>query len=92
MDTNTSLEFSGRGASALDLPGHMQRHPYQTLLIAAGVGYILGGGLFTRLTLNVLRIGIRMGALPIVKRELIGVAEAAISARIASSGDSVTIQ
>lgn len=94
MDTNTSLEFSGRGASALDLPGHMQRHPYQTLLIAAGVGYILGGGLFTRLTLNVLRIGIRMGALPIVKRELLGAAEAAIGARMSSPfpGDSTTVQ
>ena len=65
---------------ALDLPGRMQRNPYQTLLIAAGVGYILGGGLFTRLTMNVLRVGVRVGALPIVQRELIGVAEAALGA------------
>lgn len=69
---------------ALDLSGRMQRHPYQTLLIAAGVGYILGGGLFTRLTLNVLRVGVRMGALPLVKRELFGAAEAALNPPLSS--------
>jgi len=64
---------------SLDLPGRVYRHPYQSLLIAAGVGYVLGGGLFTPLTMRVLRTGMRIGALPIVQRELLAVAEAALS-------------
>ena len=71
--------------TALDLPGRMSRHPYQTMLIAAGVGYILGGGLFTRLTANVFRVGMRLGALPVVQRQLLGVAEAALGARSSPS-------
>jgi len=67
--------------ATLDISGRMSRNPYQTLLIAAGVGYILGGGLFTRLTANVVRMGMRLGALPAVQRELMGVAEAALSRR-----------
>ena len=62
------------------LSNSIQRHPYQSLLVAAGVGYVLGGGLFTRLTMRMLRVGIRMGALPIVQRGLLGVADAALSA------------
>lgn len=52
----------------------MTTHPYQTLLIAAGVGYLLGGGLFSGLTVRFLRTGIRMAALPIVRNELINLA------------------
>ena len=60
----------------LDIAGRMHRNPYQTMFVAVGLGYVLGGGLFTRFTLNVCRIGIRAGALPILQRELIGVAMA----------------
>lgn len=55
----------------------VREHPYQALLVALGVGYILGGGLFTRLTLTAVQTGLRMGALPIVKRQLPGAAQAA---------------
>ena len=72
--TTTSSKVHG-------LSWRMRHHPYQTLLVAAGVGYILGGGLFTRLTLNLLRVGFRMGALPIAQRELLGVAQAATGAK-----------
>lgn len=66
--------------TGLDLvSGHIQRHPYQSLFIAAGVGYVLGGGLFTRLTYNALRVGVRVGAMPAVQRELLGLAEAALT-------------
>jgi len=50
----------------------VRHHPYQALLVAVGVGYVLGGGLFSRLTMNVLRTGVRMGALPLVQRKLLG--------------------
>lgn len=65
----------------LDIRGRVERNPYQSLLIAAGIGYVLGGGLFTRLTMNALRLGLRVGAIPILQRELVGVAEAALGAR-----------
>jgi hypothetical protein len=64
---------------ALTLTKRAMAHPYQTLLIAAGVGYVLGGGLFTRFTMSVLRAGVRMGALPLVRRALLDAAEVALS-------------
>lgn len=67
--------------TALDLAGRYQRHPIQALLLTAGVGYLLGGGLFTTLTLRALQVGVRIGALPLVRRELFRVAEVALSAR-----------
>lgn len=65
----------------LDLAGSIQRHPYRALLVAAGVGYVLGGGLFTRLTFTVLRAGMRVAAIPVVRRELLVAAESALGAR-----------
>lgn len=52
----------------------MTTNPYQTMLIAAGVGYLLGGGLFSSLTVRFLRTGIRMAAMPLVRNELINLA------------------
>ncbi len=71
--------------NALDISGRMTRHPYQTMLIAAGVGYVLGGGLFTRLTGNMFRVGIRVGSHPLIQRELLGAAEALLRGRSNSS-------
>jgi hypothetical protein len=56
----------------LDIPGRMARHPYQTMLIAAGIGYVLGGGLLTPLTARLLRTGIRVAALPLLRQEFMG--------------------
>jgi len=64
---------------AADLPGRVQRHPYGMLAAALGVGYVLGGGLFTPLTRRMLRLGLRLAALPLVKDELLGLAEAAMN-------------
>ncbi|HME92480.1 MAG TPA: hypothetical protein VKE49_13705, partial [Myxococcaceae bacterium] len=36
--------------NTLDIHARVQRHPYGMLALAAGVGYVLGGGLFTSLT------------------------------------------
>ncbi|RKH44652.1 hypothetical protein [Corallococcus sicarius] len=62
---------------SLDLKGRVERNPYGTLAIAAGVGYVLGGGLFTPLTARILKLGVRLAALPFVKDELLGMAESA---------------
>jgi ElaB/YqjD/DUF883 family membrane-anchored ribosome-binding protein len=58
-------------ADVIDMPGRMERHPYQTLLIAAGVGYVLGGGLLTSLTATLLRGGVRVAAVPMVRQQLL---------------------
>jgi len=66
--------------STADIEGRVNRHPYGTLAVALGIGYVLGGGLFSRLTGRVLgaglRIGLRLAALPLLKDELFGLAEA----------------
>jgi hypothetical protein len=48
------------------------------LAAAAAVGFVLGGGLFTSWTGGLVRLGIRLAAVPFVKNELMNVAEAAL--------------
>ena len=62
----------------LDIKGRVERNPYMMLAAAFGVGYVLGGGLFTRTTARMIRLGVRLAALPMVKDELLGMAEAAV--------------
>jgi hypothetical protein len=62
----------------LDLKGRVERNPYGMVAAAIGVGYVLGGGLFTPLTARVLKLGMRLAMLPFVKDELLGMAEAAL--------------
>jgi len=56
--------------SKLDLGRELREHPYRTLAIAAGVGYVIGGGLFTPFTAGVLRIGVRAAAIPALQTML----------------------
>jgi hypothetical protein len=63
----------------LDLGSRVERHPYGMLLAAAAVGYVLGGGLFTSLTGNLVRLGLRLAAVPLVKDELINLAQSALN-------------
>lgn len=65
-------------SESLDLKGRVERNPYLTLAAAAGIGYVLGGGLFTPLTARIVRLGVKLAALPFVKDELLGMAEAAV--------------
>lgn len=64
----------------LDIEGRVKRNPYGTLAAAIGIGYVLGGGLFSRLTARIvglgLRVGIRVAAIPMIKDEIAGFAEA----------------
>jgi hypothetical protein len=59
---------------ALDIKGRVDRHPYGTVAAAIGIGYVLGGGLFTPLTGRIVRlglgIGMRLAVLPMLKREM----------------------
>ena len=63
----------------LDIDGRVGRHPYGTIAAAVGIGYVLGGGLFSRLSARILglglRVGLRLAVLPLIKDELLGLAE-----------------
>jgi hypothetical protein len=57
-----------------DLVAFVSEHPVGTLAAALGVGYALGGGIFTRLTSGLLRAGLRLGiqfaVMPVIEQEL----------------------
>ena len=60
--------------AAGDISGWIQRNPYGALAGALGVGFVLGGGIFTRLTARLVGAGLRMGvvaAVPLVREELL---------------------
>ena len=56
----------------LDIEGRVNRNPYGMVAGAMGAGFVMGGGLFTRLTGRIagaaLRIGV-MAALPRLEKE-----------------------
>ncbi|TMA29448.1 MAG: hypothetical protein E6J78_01500 [Deltaproteobacteria bacterium] len=64
-------------SSSIDLRGRVQRHPIGMVCAALGVGYVLGGGLFSPFTSRLLKIGIRLAVIPLVKSQLSAMAGAA---------------
>ncbi len=71
-------------APAAGLKAKVDRHPYGALVTAVGVGYALGGGLFTPLTSRLVRFGLRIGlraaVLPIVTSQISELAEGFVRA------------
>jgi hypothetical protein len=63
---------------ALHVTELVEAHPVGTLATALGLGYTLGGGLFTGLTVRLLRWGLKLGVqialLPALEREVAGLA------------------
>ncbi len=91
MARSFSEELRGTAADfgrALDLRGRARRHPYLMVAAAAGLGYVLGGGLFTRTTGRLLGLAGRAAALPLVRSELVGIAEALLSGNSDAAGTS----
>jgi hypothetical protein len=70
--SSTVENFSG----SIDLRGRVQRHPIGMVCAALGVGYVLGGGLFSPFTSRLLKIGIRLAVIPLVKSQLSAIAGA----------------
>ncbi|HYZ90339.1 MAG TPA: hypothetical protein VE620_13665 [Myxococcales bacterium] len=54
----------------LDLRGRVERNPIGMVAAALGVGYVLGGGLFSSTTARLLRIGVRLALIPIIKSQI----------------------
>src|SRR5580692_10583995 len=52
-----------------------REHPIRTVAVALGVGFVLGGGLFSRLTARIVgtgaRIGLRMAVVPLMAQGLV---------------------
>ena len=59
---------------SIDLRGRVERNPLGMVLAAAGIGYVLGGGLFSALTGKVVRIGLRLALIPVIKSQLANIA------------------
>jgi hypothetical protein len=55
---------------ALDLRGRVDRNPIGMVAAALGVGYILGGGLFSPTTARLLRLGVRLALVPVIKSQI----------------------
>jgi predicted methyltransferase len=56
-----------------DIEGRVERNPYGMVAGAAAAGFILGGGLFTRITGRLVSAALRVGvmaALPRLEKEL----------------------
>ena len=66
-DTSVTL------SEVLDIEGRLQRNPYGMVAGALAVGFVMGGGLFTRLTARIAGVGLRMGlaaAWPLLQQQL----------------------
>jgi ElaB/YqjD/DUF883 family membrane-anchored ribosome-binding protein len=63
----------------MDVSQSIQAHPFRAVLVAAGVGYVLGGGLFSPLTGTILRVGFRAMLVPMLKGQLENVVAGAVS-------------
>lgn len=62
--------MAGTAKSKIDLERRMREEPVKTLLIAAGIGYVVGGGFFTPFTGRMLRLGARLWLIPAVRNQL----------------------
>lgn len=74
-------------SALLDLTGRVQRHPYAMVAAAAGVGYVLAGGLFSSLTFNVVKLGLRAAAVPVIREAVVGWASEAMAKRGGGSSE-----
>jgi hypothetical protein len=77
----------------LDIDGRVARNPYGMIAAALGVGYVLGGGLFSPLTARLVGLGMRMGlrlaAIPFLENELRELTETVINGSSDESSEGV---
>lgn len=73
-------------SQTIDLRGRVQKNPIAMVAAAAGVGYVLGGGLFSPMTARLVRYGLRLAIIPLVKSQLAGIVGGAHAAGEGSAG------
>ncbi len=83
MHTVTELAKDANSAingmsDAIGLTAQVEKAPYAMIGAALGVGYIVAGGLFTPTTSRLIRMGVKLVAIPQVRNRLLDVAESAI--------------
>jgi hypothetical protein len=69
----SSAHAEGVLRRTLDIEGRLRRNPYGMVAGALGIGFVLGGGLYTRLAARLLGAGLRVGlmaALPILEKPI----------------------
>ena len=66
-------DTSGTLREVLDIEGRLRRNPYGMVAGALAIGFVMGGGLFTRLTARIAGVGLRIGlaaAWPLLQQQL----------------------
>jgi len=71
-------------SESVDLRGRVQRAPIGMVSAALGIGYVLGGGLFSPVTRRLLKLGAGMILVPFVKKQLAVMAGSSASPRPAA--------
>jgi hypothetical protein len=69
---------------SLDIKERVKQNPYGMMAGALGLGFVLGGGLFTRISATILVAGLRMGlfaALPLLEKKLFQTSQSETSKR-----------
>jgi hypothetical protein len=73
------------GTWADTLAQQAREHPIRTVSVALGVGFVLGGGLFSRLAARIVgtgvRIGLRMAVVPLMAQGLVALGEGLLAPR-----------
>ena len=78
MKSKTRATIVGEDAGhalreTFDIQGRLRRNPYGMVAGAGGIGFALGGGLFTRLMAGIVRTGLQIGlmaALPVLEKQI----------------------
>jgi hypothetical protein len=69
----------GEIAERLDIEGRIERSPIGTVLAAAGIGFVLGGGIFRPLAGRVIGAGLRLALIPLIRDQVMSLAEPYVS-------------
>lgn len=69
-DADAQPEVWAQITEQLDLAGRMERQPYQTLLVAAGVGFLASGALFSRFSMRAIGMVVRLAVLPAIEKQV----------------------
>lgn len=82
QDANSALNGV---ADAVGLTEKVEKNPYAMVGAALGIGYVVGGGLLTPTTMRLLKLGIKLAAVPPVREKLLDVAEGLVDGLLKKS-------